>query len=233
VSKWDSRWSNIAGQKKLEHHGISELFLYWNRLRAGRPAPKRSEIEPMDIRSTLADTFILENGLREDATFRLSGTRVCAIFGRELKNFTFYSLFCATDLSIVRRLIQSCFNEKSVSVISFEGTSKDRRTLSFDCIFLPLDSESESQRLFGAMFAKEKPFWLGADIIVDCKVTSVRVVDADKEYVFLNTRPSVQVPSIRPSLGSLNGRPSKEHPSVYTGKRMGHLTVIDGGRADS
>ncbi len=216
----------------MEHHRISELFLYWNRLRNGRPAPKRSEIEPMDIRSTLADTFILENGLRDDATFRLSGTRVCAIFGRELKNFTFYSLFCATDLSIVRRLIQSCFNEKAVSMITFEGTSKQRRTLSFDCIFLPLDGEGESQRLFGAIFAKEKPFWLGSDIIVDCRVTSVRVIDPEKEYVFLNNRPSVQVPSIRPSLNELHNRSGHEHPSVFTGKRMGHLTVIDGGRVD-
>jgi hypothetical protein len=219
--------------EKLEHHGISELFLYWNRLRSGRPAPKRSEIEPMDIRTRLADTFILENGLREDATFRLSGTRVCAIFGRELKNFTFYSLFCATDLSIVRRLIQSCFNEKSVSVISFEGTSKQQRTLSFDCIFLPLDSEGESQRLFGAIFAKEKPFWLGADIIVDCRVTSVRVIDPEKENLFLDNRPSVPVPSIRPSLRELQSQSVHEHPSVFTGKRMGHLTVIDGGRVDS
>jgi hypothetical protein len=224
--------SKLRGNE-LEHQGISELFLYWNRLRDTRPAPKRKEIEPMDIRSSLADTFILENGLRQDATFRLAGTRVCAIFGRELKNFTFYSLFCPTDLSIMRRLVQSCFNEKSVSVIGFEGTSKSKRTMAFDCIFLPLDSDGESQRLLGAVFSKEKPFWLGADIIVDCKVTSVRVIDPDRELVSLNNRPSVHVPPIRPSLNDLQPLTSTNNPTIVGGKRMGHLTLITGGLSDT
>jgi hypothetical protein len=217
----------------LENKAISELFLYWNRLRAGKPAPKRKEIEPMDIRSYLADTFILENGLREDATFRLAGTRVCAIFGRELKNFTFYSLFCATDLSMMKRLIQSCFKEKSVSMVSFEGTSKAEQTLGFDCIFLPLDGEGESDRIFGAIFSNGKPFWLGADIIVDCKVTSVRVVDPDKEFLSLNYRPSVPVPTMRPVLNELRQHGVKNSMTLFNGKRVGHLTVIHGGLSET
>ncbi|MGL4489771.1 MAG: PAS domain-containing protein [Rhizobiaceae bacterium] len=214
----------------MEHRGISELFLYWNRLRDDRVAPTRREIEPMDIRSFLADTFILENGMREDATFRLAGTRVCSVFGRELKNFTFYSIFNQADLSIVKRLVQSCFKDKSISVISFEGTSKSKRTLMFDCIILPLDGENESDRIFGAIFARDKPFWLGADIIVDCKVNTVRVLDPDKELLSLNSRPSVIVPPLRPSLNDL-GQQSHEnnHPAHLNGRRMGHLTVITGG----
>ena len=52
-----------------------DLFLYWNRLRDGRPAPRRNEIEPADIRSLLGDTFILEEDARGQAVFRLAGTR--------------------------------------------------------------------------------------------------------------------------------------------------------------
>jgi hypothetical protein len=213
----------------VENQGISELFLYWNRLRAENSAPKRNEIEPMDIRTYLADTFILENGLRQDATFRLAGTRVCAIFGRELKNFTFYSLFDTSDLSMIKRLIQSCFHEKSVSMISFEGMSKSKRTLDFDCIFLPLDSDGTSERLFGAIFAREKPYWLGADIIEQCKVRSVRIIDPDREFVFLNNRPSVTVPSLRPTIGDLHRPNDGFDPDAPTGRRIGHLTVISGG----
>ncbi len=216
----------------MENQGIAELFLYWNRLRADRVAPKRNEIEPMDIRAQLADTFILENGMREDATFRLAGTRVCAIFGRELKNFTFYSLFNETDLSIMKRLLQSCFKEKSVSTISFEGISKGNRTLGFECIFLPLDGEAASDRIFGAIMPKEKPYWLGADIITDCKVTSVRVINAEREYLSLRNRPSVPVPSMRPSLSDLQHRQADENQPLQIGKRMGHLTVIRGGLSD-
>jgi hypothetical protein len=213
----------------LENQGISELFLYWNRLRAGAIAPKRNAIEPMDIKAQLADTFILENGLREDATFRLAGTRVCATFGRELKNFTFYSLFEDADLSIMKRLIQSCFQEKSVSTICFEGTTKGNRSLIFDCIFLPLAGDGASERIFGAIFAREKPYWLGADIILNCKVTSVRVIDPDKELQSLAGRPSVPVPSMRPSLSDLQRQGIRGDQPIPIGKRMGHLTLIDGG----
>ncbi len=43
----------------MKLNGSIALFQYWNRLRDGRPAPKRSEVEPADIKSLLADTFIL------------------------------------------------------------------------------------------------------------------------------------------------------------------------------
>ena len=58
--------------------GSIELFQYWDRLRSGRPAPKRTEIEPADIKSLLADTFILEKDARGEAIFRLAGTTLDA-----------------------------------------------------------------------------------------------------------------------------------------------------------
>ena len=68
----------------MRHDSSVALFQYWNRLRDGRPAPRRTEIEPADIKTLLADTFIMEKDVRGEAVFRLAGTRVCAIYGREL-----------------------------------------------------------------------------------------------------------------------------------------------------
>ncbi|MBE0702443.1 MAG: PAS domain-containing protein, partial [Afipia sp.] len=53
----------------MKQNGSIQLFQYWNRLRNGRPAPKRTEIEPSDIKSLLADTFILEKDGRGEAVF--------------------------------------------------------------------------------------------------------------------------------------------------------------------
>lgn len=215
----------------MENHGTAELFGYWNRLRADSVAPKRKQIEPMDIRKHLADTFILESGLRKGATFRLAGTRVCAIFGRELKNFTFYSLFNTVDLSIMNRLVQSCFDDKSVSLVSLVGTSRTKRSLNMECLLLPLQNDNEGERLFGALFALDNPYWLGSDIIEDCKVTSVRVIDPDKEIATLSARTMLKVPALRPALSELHPKPVVGPQSTLTGKRVGHLTVIAGGRA--
>ena len=114
------------------------LFQYWDRLRNGRTAPKRTEIEPADIKTMLADTFILERDLRGDAVFRLAGTRLCAAFGRELKGFAFASLFGHADQGMAAELARGGFSKKSVSVAIVQGMTKQGRSLEFELLLLPL-----------------------------------------------------------------------------------------------
>ena len=75
----------------MKHPSIRELFDYWNKRRGGRPAPERGEIEPGAIRHVLADTFILAFDAGAGHPFRIAGTRVCALFGRELKGAAFWT----------------------------------------------------------------------------------------------------------------------------------------------
>ena len=214
----------------MNNPGISELFQYWNRLRAGKPAPGRQQIEPVDIRAWLADTFILERGLRADATFRLAGTKICAIFGRELKHFSFYSMFSLNDISLIRRLTESCFHDKSVSVIRFDGTSEEKRVQGFEAIFMPLEGNGDGARLFGAIMADEKPYWLGSDPIIENRVTSVRVIDPDREPMNLVNRPGIPIrkPPMPAALAARSDW-SPLAPSPTGGRKFGHLTVIAGG----
>jgi hypothetical protein len=208
---------------KLE--GTIALFQYWNRLRAGRTAPKRTEIEPADIKSLLADTFILEKDTRGGAVFRLAGTRLCASHGRELKGFAFASLWQEKDQRMVHRLAQSAFNAKAVVVLSYRGFSQNGRTAEFELIMLPLDGGLENPRCLGAAIPSEKPFWLGADPIVESAIETVRVVDPDREPIFLKSRPAISVPSLAPTQVALAQGPSR-------GRRIRHLIVLEGGREE-
>ena len=103
----------------MNQNGSITLFQYWNRLRDGRPAPKRSEVEPADIKSLLADTFILERDTRGQAVFRLAGTRLCAYYGRELKGFSFPSLWREKDQRLVSRLIHGVFGQQQIMRAGF------------------------------------------------------------------------------------------------------------------
>ena len=98
----------------MKQDGSVALFHYWNRLRDGRPAPKRTEIEPADIKGLLSDTFILERDTRGEAVFRLAGTRLCAIYGRELKGFSFPSMWRSNDQRMIGRLAQNVFSDLGV-----------------------------------------------------------------------------------------------------------------------
>ena len=72
-----------------------EIYAYWDELRGHRDVPTRSQIEPAHIRNILADLFILEKTPHGDIRFRLAGTRVCALFARELRG---YDIRCALAL---------------------------------------------------------------------------------------------------------------------------------------
>ena len=212
----------------MQQDGSIALFQYWNRLRNGRPAPTRTEVEPADIKSLLADTFILEKDTRGEAVFRLAGTRLCACFCRELKGFSFPSLWREKDQRLIARLAYSVFETKAVVVINFDGMSRTGRSNAFEMLVLPLDGGLENPRCLGAMSAGEKPYWLGADPIIENRIESVRVVDPDREPMFLKNRPAIQVPALAP-----NELPVPRSTEPLAGaRRIRHLVVLDGGRGE-
>lgn len=204
------------------------LFQYWNRLRDGRPAPKRTEVEPADIKTLLADTFILEKDTRGEAVFRLAGTRLCAAYGRELKGFLFPSLWRQKDQRLVARLAHGVFHQKSVVVVTFDGFTSNGRSTGFEMLLLPLDGGIENPRCLGVLSSIDRPFWLGADPITDASIESVRTVDPDREPLFLKNRPAVTVPSLVPSQSTLQGEPNP----LDGARRIRHLFVLEGGREE-
>lgn len=209
-------------------NGSTGLFQYWNRLRDGRPAPRRTEVEPADIKTLLADTFILEKDTRGEAVFRLAGTRLCATYGRELKGFSFPSLWRSKDQRLVSRLVDGVFRQQSVVLITYSGLSRNRRTVEFELLALPLDGGAENLRCLGVISPAQKPFWLGVDPIIDAQIDSVRIIDPDKEDLVLGNRPAISVPELAPT--ELD---SAETLTEYgRARRIRHLVVLDGGREE-
>jgi hypothetical protein len=212
--------------KRMKQDGTIKLFQYWNRLRDGRPAPRRTEVEPADIKGLLGDTFILESDLRGEAVFRLAGTRLCAMYGRELKGFAFSSLWRDRDRRMVARLVRNVLTEQSVLVMCFEAISRSGRQVPVELLLLPLSGGEESRRALGVATPADKPYWLGADPVIDSALDSVRVVDPDRETAFPLTRPAIDVPTLAP--GEL---PLDTAADAIAGiRRIRHLIVLPGGR---
>ena len=201
------------------------LFLYWNRLRGSRRAPRRAEIEPVEIKTLLADTFILERDAQGDTVFRLAGTRLCSTYGKELKAYSFTSFWAKRDQQAIARLMQHALEDKSVVVITFDGSSRDGRTNDFELIVLPLDDDGGRPRALGTVQPVEKAFWLGSDPILENRLETFRLIDPDREPLFLRNRPSVAVPPLLPEAEAMMER------LVDTGgRRIRHLVVLPGGR---
>ncbi|WP_420960124.1 PAS domain-containing protein [Brucella sp. IR073] len=205
----------------MKHDGTAALLAYWNRIRGKRPAPEQAEIEPGAIARQLPDVFILELPDNVDARFRLAGTRLCTIYGGELKNSEFLSLWSQEDRAGIRQVLQTVFLNKRAAVIDQEGKSLSRRSAAFETLLLPLADD----RLIGSMIAVDPPYWLGADRITENSVRAIDLIDPRRE--------ALQVP-LKAAAGAGAPPVYLQEPLQVTSpasRRFGHLTVLKGGKA--
>ena len=123
------RGRGVSGEASMKHSASRELYTYWDDRRGQRSAPERSDIEPGAIRHVLSDSFILAAG--DTATgcpFRLAGTRVCALFGRELKGESFVELWDAAVRRTIADLLAILVDEGVGTVAGVLGTQRCRRS---------------------------------------------------------------------------------------------------------
>jgi hypothetical protein len=152
----------------MKHPSNRELFDYWNERRGERLAPERADIEPADIRHVLGDTFVLEANATENHLFRIAGTRLCALFGRELKTESFIKLWQQPGQTAIRELIAVVMEEKVGIVASATGATADDTLapVQLELLLLPLAFRSRGEaRVMGALVPMAAPYWLGARAI--------------------------------------------------------------------
>jgi hypothetical protein len=147
----------------MKHAASRELYAYWEEQRGGRLAPERADIEPGAIRQALSDTFILELA---DATqghsFRLAGTRVCALFGRELKGESFVNLWATGSRQAISDLLTISSDESVGTVAGVTAENVCGDPLVLELLLLPLGTRRPSlARTIGILAPLNPPAWLG------------------------------------------------------------------------
>jgi hypothetical protein len=153
------------------------LFSYWDGLRGERAAPERGDIEPGEIRHILADTFLLEIGADRQAVFRLGGTRLCALFGRELKGQLLQALWPADGQAEMQHFIDLVMDETAGVVVGLVGATDRGETLDLEMILLPLRHRGKTHaRLMGTMAPSAIPAWIGFRPLTHLKTVSHRVI---------------------------------------------------------
>jgi hypothetical protein len=203
----------------MKHGASRELYEYWNRLRGTDKAPQRSAIEPSDLRRVLADTFILEVGGREKYDVRLAGTRVWAIYCREIKGTNLIDLFAGEDRSAMATLGAAVSEDGAAAVITVNAMTEKGNETACEMVLLPLKHGSAApfDRILGSVAVLERPYWLGTEPVVKQSITSLRLIWPDEGPTFLRRRTDRPLATVAP------------HPSIQP-RRRGHLYVVDGGK---
>lgn len=163
----------------MKHNSTRALFDYWTRKRGRRRAPARSDIDPADIRRILADTFILTADFVNDIRIRLAGTRICALFAREIKGEAFEDLWSEPSREQMRGLLAAVIDENVGSVAGALGRTEQGAEIDLELLLLPLAFDGRTRvRALGALAPVAPPFWLGVRPVAELELGSFRHVGA-------------------------------------------------------
>jgi hypothetical protein len=208
----------------MRHPTSKAVFAYWNMRRGARPAPLRREIDPAAIRSALPSVFILETDRRGHLTFRLAGTGVCALFGRELKGKPFSDLWLDECARPVLRACDEVLRHGRPVIAALCGESLGGRSVDIELLLMPLATDTdEAGRILGVLEPLAKPGWLHLDPMVAVVTTAIRFVDIGAEIDRIDAEDR--------ALNAPFGEGSAEDPAGGF-QAAPRLSVIAGGRID-
>lgn len=166
----------------MKHVSSALVLDYWQDRRRNRPAPDRADIDPGEIRQALGDTFMLAADFVDQLRFRLAGTRVCALFGREIKGESFTALWSADSRSQIDDLIAVVTNEAVGAVAGLVGTAADGAETEVEMLLLPLAHTGHARiRALGVLAPLVPPYWLGEKPVVELELRTLRHLGDDSD----------------------------------------------------
>ncbi len=202
----------------MKHQATAELFRYWTELRGERTAPERNDIDPGAIRDVLADTFMLEFDPDNGFPFRLTGTRVNALFDAEQKGRPFLEIWTAAERRNLLGVLLTVANGPCPVVAGATAAPSGQEPCSFELLLLPMRHHGQTHsRILGLIKPVTTPPWLGLLPIGPMKLNALRVLDEAPRAEPRERAPTPQRLAAR--LRQVRNRSSK-HPA---------LRVIEGG----
>jgi hypothetical protein len=198
----------------MQQRTLQILYTYWNGLRARRIAPLRLEIDPSRIGAILPEIFLLERMDAGTYCYRLAGTRLCEMFGSELRGTNLLDGWSAPDrAALANDLALTCERGAAIHLVLEAGADRERR-VQLEATFLPLmHAEGAIGRVIGAMSAMASPHWLGHDPLCARRLVS-------HELIWPDGRPNAALSSMPPP------------PAGTAGGLRRSFRVLDGGRKE-
>jgi hypothetical protein len=126
----------------MKHPSSRAFYAYWNSQRGSARAPDRSEIEPHALREHLGDIFVLAYDAPSGCPFRVAGTRVCALFGRDMKNASFPALFGRESRGEIEEIVSAVAEETLPAIAGLTAATSDGGRAHLELLLLPFQARA-------------------------------------------------------------------------------------------
>jgi hypothetical protein len=164
----------------MKHPSSREFFAYWDAKRGDAKAPDRSEIEPGAVRELLGDIFVLSYDNEAGYPFRVAGTRVSALLGRDLKDASFSALFTPESRREIEDIITYVAEEMLPAIAGITAATEGGTTVHLELLLLPFNNRAHAPVSLTGVLA---PFEDDLGTISDFKVTSWRYMHQPQKFV--------------------------------------------------
>ncbi|MBA7467999.1 hypothetical protein ES707_03239 [subsurface metagenome] len=169
-----------TGQNSMKHPSSREFYAYWDKMRGSASAPDRSDIEPSAVRELLGDIFVLSYDAEAGYPFRVAGTRVCALLGRDLKDQSFSALFSDTARREIQDMIAVVAEETIPAIAGLTATSESGETAHLELLLLPFSARAHAPVSLTGVLA---PFESDRNSLRDFGLTSYRYLHRQEKLL--------------------------------------------------
>jgi len=164
----------------MKHPSSRQFFTYWDRKRGEARAPDRSEIEPGAVRELLGDIFVLSYDASAGYPFRVAGTRVCALFGHDVKDTSFSALFTEDSRREVEEIIAAVAEEMLPAIAGVTATSPNGALAHLELLLLPFNTRAHAPVSLTGLLAS---FETSLDVLGELELTSWRYLHLPQKFV--------------------------------------------------
>ena len=191
------------------------LFHYWTALRGDRQLPRRDEIRPADIHALLPEIFILQRQVDGAVRFRLAGTHVCDLFGQELRDQHFATLWLGEGRQEIADVAGQVMTHCAPMLLSSSGATGAGDRLDVEVLLVPLASpDGKGDRVLGALSPLSRPIWLHMTRLTHLVTEGLQILNADAHSALEASAAAADVAVAR----------------VDDRSRVPYLRILEGGR---
>jgi hypothetical protein len=162
----------------MKHPANREFFAYWDEARGDAVAPDRSNLGPDPVRHLLGDIFVLSYDPAAGYPFRVAGTRVCALLGRDVKGEGFSGLFHGESRREIEDILGIVAEETIATVAGITAFAADGAPIPLELLLLPFNPRTNSPLSMTGLLA---PFGDTHQAVDRFKLTSWRHVGHERK----------------------------------------------------
>jgi hypothetical protein len=157
----------------MKHPSSRKFFEYWDNKRGDARAPERGDVDPNAVRELLGDIFVLSCDAGAGYRFRVAGTRLCAMLGRDLKDVSFPTLFTGASRREIEEVVATVADEMLPAIAGLTATSPRGALSHFELLLLPFNNRSHTPVSLTGLLA---PFENANSVLGELKLTSFRYI---------------------------------------------------------